>query len=145
MHRMSRWERRREEDSSDDCNVVPFDQYSIKFSSLLHMSYQIHITFILWILVFWLSEFMNWIERNWDFWPIFYKISSLLHTRTYICIFTLLWWILFLLLRIHEIEFKEIEFFWILPDMCSQEIEIFFCSKHSLKKFRIKFAVHSIF
>ena len=38
--------RRREKDSSDDCNVLPFDQYSIKkFSSLLHMSYQIHIPF----------------------------------------------------------------------------------------------------
>ena len=60
MHRMSRWERRREEDSSDDCNVVPFDQYSIRFSSLLHMSYQIHITFFFGYLFF--GSLNSWIE-----------------------------------------------------------------------------------
>ena len=91
MHRMSRWERRKEKDSSDDCNVVLFDQYSITFSSLLYMSYQIHITFSF---GYSFSGSPNsWIELKEI--GIFdqYSIRFLVYC-TYLRIFFFLWWIL---------------------------------------------------
>ena len=121
MHRMSRWERRREEDSSDDCNVVPFDQYSIKFSSLLHMSYQIHITFFSLDTCFLALRIHELSWKKLTFWFV---------CCIYVHIYIFLWWILNTEC-LYFLEFMKLSFFGYCQICADKKLDFFFsfCSK----------------